>query len=177
MAFSFTDTALDVTSLATKTQLAALAATVPSAETSLPSVESKDGAAGPDMTKFTAGKHSHPRLTSATIVTLDAGGLSTATFTRSFANEPSIDLTPIAPGGAQPVALQVESWVREVVSPTPSGAYVGCVVKGFRAAPTTLAAVTVATVSVAVGAQTVTPFSGPAAGVRVSVIALQNSAV
>lgn len=119
---------------------------------------------------FAMGDHKHPRLTSATLVTLDGSGLATATFTRTFANMPSVDLTAIVPGGTQPVALQVESWVM-------TGAdYSGCVVRGYRGQTTSLAAVTVLGVSVAVGGQTLNAFAA-APGVMVSVIALQNSAV
>jgi hypothetical protein len=136
-----------------------------------PSSESRTGSVGATSDRFARADHQHPRLTSATIVTLDGSGLATATFTRSFPVEPSVDLTPIAPGGTQPVALQVDSWV--MTGPD----YTGCIVRGYRGAPTTLAAVSVVGISVAVGSQTVNPFSGSASGVRVSVIALQNSAV
>lgn len=136
----------------------------------VPPGEKTGGSVGADSVMYARADHQHPRLTSATIVTLDSNGLATVAFTRSFPVEPSVDLTPIAPGGTQPVALQVDSWVM-------TGAdYTGCIVKGFRGQSTTLAAVTVVGISVAVGSQTVNPFSAPAAsGVRVSVIALQTS--
>lgn len=136
----------------------------------IPPTEKTGGAIGSDAAMYARADHQHPRITSATVVTLDSNGLATVAFTRSFPAEPSVDLTPITPGGTQPVALQVNSWVM-------TGAdYTGCIVKGFRGQDTSLAAVQVLGISVAVGSQTITPFSAPAAsGVRVSVIALMNS--
>ncbi len=143
---------------------------VPVPSNVLPSPEKTGAAIGTDMQMYALPDHQHPRLTSATQVTLDANGLATVVFTRSFPAEPAVDLTPIAPGGTQPVTLQVDSFVMTGAN------YTGCIIKGFRGQATTLAAVTVVGISVAVGAQTVTPFSAPAAsGVRVSVIALMNS--
>lgn len=137
----------------------------------VPSGEKTGGAIGVDAAMYARADHQHPRLTSATTGFLDSNGLATVAFTRVFPTKPSIDLTPIAPGGTQPVALQLDSWVM-------TGAdYTGCIVKGFRGQATNLAAVQVLGISVAVGAQTITPFSAPAAsGVEFSCIALQTSA-
>lgn len=137
----------------------------PSPYASIPAGESRMGDAGNDANQFAMGGHKHPRLTSATIVTLDGSGFATATFTRSFTAMPSVDLTPITPGGTQPVTLQVDSWVM-------SGSdYVGCVVKGYRGSTTLLNLGLVTT------GLTLNAFAGSASGVTVSVIALQNSAV
>lgn len=131
-----------------------------------PPGESRTGAVGATSDRFARADHQHPRLTSATIVTLDGTNTATVTFTRTFAVEPSIDLTPIAPGGTQPVILQVDSWVQDG-----GGLYTGCVIRGYRmnTLPATLTLLT-ALVNFSVS-------SGSASGVRVSVIALQNSAV
>ena len=137
----------------------------PSPYISVPSGETRAGNAGTDAAMFAMGDHKHPRLTSATIVNLDGSGLATATFTRTFTTMPSVDLTPITPGGTQPVALQVDSWVM-------SGSdYAGCVVKGYRGSPTLL------NLGIITTGLTLNAFAGSASGVTVSVIALQNSAV
>lgn len=132
---------------------------------STPSSESRMGAVGSQSERYARADHQHPRLTSATTHTLDASGLATVTFTRTFATEPAVDLTPIAPGGTQPVILQVDSWIMS------GGTYTGCVVKGYRlnTLPATLTLLT-ALVNFSIS-------SGSVNGVRVSVIALQNSAV
>lgn len=148
-------------------------ASVPVMATSIPLAEKTGGAAGAVPGEYSDAAHQHPRLTSATKVTLDASGVATATFTRSFSTEPTVDLTPIMPG--QACLMQVDGWIREVMTPTPSGAYVGCVVRGYKVGTQTLAAVTVLSISVAVGSQVVNLLS-PANGVGVSVIALQSSA-
>lgn len=139
---------------------------VPAAATTAPKGEARSAGIGAQSMKYALEDHQHPRLTSATIVTLDATNTATVTFTRTFAVEPSIDLTPIAPGGTQPVILQVDSWVQDG-----GGLYTGCVIRGYRmnTLPATLTLLT-ALVNFSVS-------SGSASGVRVSVIALQNSAV
>ncbi len=149
----------DTSDLAKKSEMPT-PATVP------PGGETTSAAVGAQANKYALEDHRHPRLTSATIVTLGAGNTATATFTRTFAVEPSIDLTAIAPGGTQPVILQVDSWVQDG-----NGAYTGCVIRGYRmnTLPATIALLT-ALISFSVT-------SGSASGVRVSVIALQNSAV
>lgn len=131
-----------------------------------PSSESRNGAVGATSDRFARADHQHPRLTSATIATLDGANTATVNFTRTFAVEPSIDLTPIAPGGTQPVILQVDSWIQDG-----GGLYTGCVIRGYRmnTLPATITLLT-ALVNFSVS-------SGSASGVRVSVIALQNSAV
>lgn len=128
-----------------------------------PSTELTGGSAGSDPLRFAMGDHRHPRLTSVTKSTLDGSGLATVTFTRSFATEPGVVLTAIAPGGTQPVTLQVQSWVQ-------SGSdYTGCIIKGYRAQ--TLPAV-IALLSALINYDI---FAGSASGVGVSVIAVQVS--
>lgn len=84
-------------------------------------------ATGGVMAEGSRADHVHPRLTSATIATLDASGKATVTFTRSFAVEPCPILAAIATGASQPTTVEVESWVK-------TGAlWTGAVVKGYRA--------------------------------------------
>lgn len=52
-----------------------------------PVAEAKTATAG-QMPMASRGDHTHPRLTSAANVTLDANGYATITFTRTFASEP-----------------------------------------------------------------------------------------
>lgn len=130
---------------------------------SAPPSEVTGGAAGADALHFAMGDHRHPRLTSVTKSTLDGSGLATVTFTRSFTAEPGVVLTPIAPGGTQPVMLQVQSWV------TDGGNYVGCVIKGYRGRPLP---VVLALLSALLNYDV---FAGAASGVGVSVIAVQVS--
>lgn len=151
--------AVDTSSLALKTE-------VPAPANVAPKGEARSAATGAQSMKYALEDHQHPRLTSATIVTLDGTNTATVTFTRTFAAEPSIDLTPIAPGGTQPVILQVDSWIQDG-----GGLYTGCVIRGYRmnTLPASLTLLT-ALVNFSVS-------SGSASGVRVSVIALQNSTV
>lgn len=139
---------------------------IPAPANTAPKSEARNAGIGAQAMKYALEDHQHPRLTSATIVTLDGANTATVNFTRTFAVEPSIDLTPIAPGGTQPVILQVDSWITDG-----SGLYTGCVIRGYRmnTLPATIALLT-ALISFSVS-------SGSASGVRVSVIALQNSAV
>ncbi len=128
-----------------------------------PLSEATGGSAGASPQMFSMGDHRHPRLTSVTKSTLDGSGLATVTFTRSFANEPGVVLTPIAPGGTQPVMMQVQSWTMN------AGLYVGCVVKGYRSRP--LPSV-IALLSALLNYDMC---AGDASGVGVSVIAVQVS--
>lgn len=122
------------------------------------------------------GDHQHPRLTSSTRVQLDASGNATVTYTRSFAAKPAIVLTAINPSGAQVVL--------EVISDTMTGGvYTGCVIKGSRARPLpTLNAVSGLLTAVITGVNDLVTaltgfniFGGSAAGVEVSVVAIQPS--
>jgi len=130
---------------------------------SVPPSEVTGGYSGAASTQYAMGDHRHPRLTSVSKVTLDGSGLATVTFTRSFAAEPGVVLTAIAPGGSQPVAMQVDSWI------TTGTDYTGCVVKGYRMRP--LPAV-LALLSALLNYDVC---AGSASGVGVSVIAVQVS--
>lgn len=131
-----------------------------------PDPEITNGAPG-SVTSATRADHKHPRLTSTNAATLDGSGEASITFTRSFTSKPMIAFSYEELTDNPPVVFKIKSWT------TSSGNYVGAVVKGYRAGSTTLTAVTVVGVSVAVGSQTVNPFNGSAAGVAFMVIALQ----
>lgn len=159
---------------------------IPIPATDIPAPEATGGNAGDDAHRFAMKGHQHPRLTSTTIGSLGTNGLSAAMmFSRTFAAEPGTVLTPIRPGGTQPVSLEINAWIMAngqtyaagQTIPANAGAYVGCIVKGYRGASTTLAAVTVLGVSVAVGSQTINPNSGSVNGVRFSCVVVQRSDV
>jgi len=70
--------------------------------------------------------HIHPRLSSATVATLDGNARATVTFTRSFATMPCVQCLLVEGADSQPVVFKVESWVM-------TGAqYTGCVLRGYR---------------------------------------------
>lgn len=111
------------------------ASDIPQPANAPPMGEAVTAAKGAQTTRFALEDHQHPRLTSTTVGTIGSSGTATVTFTRSFLKEPGMVLTEIpgtAPPQTMPATFKVESWVREVMSPTPSGAYVGCVVRCWR---------------------------------------------
>lgn len=122
------------------------------------------GAAGADQ-KAARGTHSHPRLTSSTRITLDGSGLATVTYTRSFAAKPAIVLTAINPSGRQ-VQLEVISDIQV------GGLYTGCTLKGSRAALLPTLSVLLTELTKLSGFDVL---GGSAAGVEVSVVAIQPS--
>jgi len=131
--------------------------------------------------------HQHPRLTSTTYATLGSDGRATVSFTRPFLNKPGFSITEIDASGAQPLVCVVESFVREVMTPTPSGNYVGCVIKGYRsqALPAqpqmnVLAILTTVVAGVNALAASLTGFNifgGSPSGASVSVVAIARSDV
>jgi len=165
---------------ATQASVTALAATIPVPASEVPQSESKAGAAGIEGLKVSGAGHQHPRLTSTTYGALKANGLSDPVmFTRNFSTEPGAVLTAVMPGGTQPVALQIDSWVM-------SGAlYAGCVVRGYRSRPlptmqplslTALLTAVVTGVNAVISVlSTFDVFGGSVAGVRFSCIAVQRS--
>lgn len=152
---------VDTSAFALKSDIPAPAISAPVAEAVAPAI----GAPG----RYATEKHVHERLTSAKIETLDGSSLVTTTFTRTFDSEPCPILTAIAPGGTQPVMLQVDSWIK-------TGAlWTGAVVKGYRGSIPNLATVNVAGITVAAGVQNLNSHAGSAAGVRVSCVFLMPS--
>ncbi|MEO7468534.1 MAG: hypothetical protein ABIV36_16080 [Sphingobium limneticum] len=132
----------DASALAAKasaSDLTALAATVPVIANEVPQPETTGGQAGLEGMKVLGAKHQHPRLTSTTKATIAAGSTVQIAFTRTFVNSPGITCTEVPPDtgimSANPATFRVESWVREVMAPTPSGAYTGCVIKVWRSRP------------------------------------------
>lgn len=165
-----------------------LQAAIPQPATTMPQPEKTGAAIGSTPSNFAMADHQHPRLTSTNYATLASDGTATVTFTRSFVNQPGVNMTEVDAAGKQPLVCSVQSWVRETMTPTPSGAYVGCVIKGQRAQmlPTinplsgtiTLLSGVITGVNGIVSALTgYNVFGGGVAGASVSVIAVARSDV
>ena len=99
---------------------AILTNTVPAPEAVTPEAGAGSRAARDD--------HQHPRLTSATVQALDANGVATVSFTRTFAALPAVTCLLYEASNAQPVVFKVKSWVQDA-----NNNYIGCVVQGARA--------------------------------------------
>lgn len=112
--------------------------------------------------------HSHPRLTSATIVALDGGGVATVPFTRTFTARPVIGLAAINPVG-RVVALEVTGYT--MAGPL----FTGCTIRGVR--QQLLPALSgILLIGPLIGAlSNFDIFGGSAAGIEVCVIALMPS--
>ena len=124
---------------ASAADLTALAGTVPVIANEVPQPEVTGGKAGLEGMKVPGAKHQNPRLTSTTKATIAVGSTVQIAFTRTFTLPPGITCTEIPPDtgvmSANPATFRVESWTREVMAPTPSGAYTGCVIKAWRSRP------------------------------------------
>jgi hypothetical protein len=164
------------------------ASAIPQPAAITPHPEKTGGAKGSEPTRFALEDHQHPRLTSTTYASLAADGTATVAFTRTFINQPGVNMTEVDAAGKQPLVCSVQSWVRETMTPTPTGAYIGCVIKGQRAQmlPTinplsgTLTLVSTLLQGVnSVFAQLTgyNIFGGSAAGASVSIIAVARSDV
>jgi hypothetical protein len=106
--------------------------------------------------------HAHQRLTSSTRVTLDASGLATVTYTRTFSAPPVLSCLAINPTG-RPVTV-------EQVSDIKTGAlWTGAQIHGYRTQ--NLPAV----ITLLSGLINYDVFGASAAGVDVNVIAIQPS--
>lgn len=114
--------------------------------------------------------HKHPRLTSATIQTLDASGLASITFTRSFTSLPAVTCLLYESSDAQPVVFKVKSWT--VVN----SIYTGCVIQGYRSSilPALSGILLIGPLISALANFNV--FGGSASGAQFCCIALQPSA-
>lgn len=100
---------------------------VPQPANSAPVAEKTSADAGAQSTRFAMEDHAHPRLSSASIVTLDASSLATVTFTRSFAAEPCAVFAAVNTGGtSQPLVVEVVSWVKTGAN------FTGANIKGYR---------------------------------------------
>lgn len=144
---------------------------MPASEATIPSPGANGEAARAD--------HKHPRPSSVQRVTLDANGLATVTYTRSFASKPGVipcAVNPNPPGG-RPVLVEI---VSDVVV---NGLYTGVNIKGYRSQPLpTLAGVSGLLTAVITGINSLVSalsgfdlFSTPAAGVEVSIAALDQT--
>lgn len=122
---------IDALTAAVATKADASAIPQPAAIT--PHPEKTGGAKGSEPTRFALEDHQHPRLTSTTYASLAADGTATVSFTRTFVNQPGVNMTEVDAAGKQPLVCSVQSWVRETMTPTPAGAYIGCIIKGQRA--------------------------------------------
>lgn len=113
--------------LVTQAALTAVANAIPAPANAAPVAEAVSAAAGSADSRFAMQDHAHPRLSSATIATLDASGAATVTFSRSFSAEPCAVLTAIGTGAAQPTSVEVTSWIKTGAN------WTGAVIKGYRA--------------------------------------------
>ncbi|MFY9350532.1 MAG: hypothetical protein WBL20_16875 [Sphingobium sp.] len=70
---------------------------------------------------------------------IDGDGTAIIDFSLPFDAYPGLFMTEVPPSiGAMPehpAIFRVESWIREVMTPTPSGRFTGCVVSGWRSRP------------------------------------------
>jgi len=112
--------------------------------------------------------HVHPSISWRGNVTLDAAGLSTVMFGRTFAAEPPVFLTAINPSG-RPVTLEIVSYVQS------GGLWTGVNIKGYRTQilPTLSGIIIIGPLISALSNFDV--FGGSAASVRACVIALVPS--
>lgn len=108
--------------------------------------------------------HVHQRLTSVTWHVLNSSAEATVTFTQAFVGKPGIAYTMEESGDNQPVYFKVKNWITDG-----GGAYIGAVIKGYRAQVLPQNLVTVLL------AQTFNPWGGSAVGVIFSVIAVKQS--
>ena len=132
----------------------------------------------PEATSPVAGKagmaarddHQHPRLTSATVQTLDSQGAATVMFTRAFAALPAVTCLLYEATNAQPVVFKVKGWVQDQ-----AGNYTGCTVQGYRASilPALSGIGLLTGLITALASYNV--FGGSAAGAQFCCIALQPS--
>jgi hypothetical protein len=145
---------------------------------SSPTAEAKSPAAG-SMDTASRGDHTHPRLTSAANVTLDANGYATITFTRTFATEPVLVFGSLG-SGTEPVPDFRGNFIQT------NGVYTGVTIYGQRArAMPMINPISTGLLSILSVLQALNPvlaqLSGftpyeAAAGARVSVTAIQASA-
>ncbi|MGF7151335.1 hypothetical protein FHS96_004998 [Sphingomonas zeicaulis] len=170
------------------------ASAVPKAATLVPMGEAVAGAVGGE-TEYARGDHRHPRLTSTTGNTtgspashvIGSGGTVQILFTRTFSAPPGTVFTEVPPPTgsmpAQGANFRVESWVRETMTPTPAGAYIGCVVRAWRGQSLpNLGVVSGILTAVITGVNAIVsalsgynPFGAPAAGTAFTCIAVARS--
>lgn len=113
--------------------------------------------------------HTHPTISWRGNVTLDASGLSTVTFGRTFNAEPPVFLTAVNPSG-RPVQLEIVSYTQ-----SPPGTWTGVNIRGYRSQilPSLSGIVLVGPLVTALS--NFDPLGGSAAGVKACVVALMPS--
>ncbi|WP_341896456.1 hypothetical protein [Sphingobium sp. YR657] len=187
-------TKADASALAAKAStsaLNALAATVPVIADEIPQPETTGGQAGLEGMKVPGARHQHPRLTSTTgnpaSHIIGATGLATVAFTQAFDAFPGTVFTEVPPPTgvmpAQPANFRVESWIRETMTPAPSGKYVGCVVRAWRGRNLPVISLLTGLLSL-LGVNTIItaltgfdPFGAPATGTTFTCVAVKRSDV
>lgn len=114
--------------------------------------------------------HKHPRLSSATVSTLNASGEAVIAFTRLFAAMPVVICTLYEAADSQPIVFKVKTWAQDG-----NGNYTGCTIKGYRSAtlPAMSGLTLVTSLVTALGNFNV--FGGSAAGAQFCCLALQPS--
>jgi len=170
-----------------ETSPAPFTGSIPQPANTAPRAEMTGGSTGSQSDRYALEDHQHPRLTSTTYATLAADGTATVTFTRTFTNKPGLVMTETDASGNQPLVCVVQSWIRETMTPTPSGAYIGAVIKGYRSTilPTlsplsplaVLTAVVTGVNAINTALSNLNLFGGSASGASVSVIAVARSDV
>lgn len=115
--------------------------------------------------------HQHQRLTSTTTAILDGNNEAVVVFTRTFDTEPGMAVTFREAADNQPIVFKIKSF-----SIDGNGKYVGCTVKGYRSTllPTLSGIILIGPLISALSNLNI--FGGSAAGISISVIAVQQSA-
>jgi len=166
-----------------QSDLDSLAGQIPKPATVTPLADANGGAIGVEPARFALEDHQHRRPLSSTYVTLASDGKATATFSRTFVNKPTLNLTETdAAESAQPLTLRGQSWVLDT-----NGLYIGVVIKGMRSqtlppigqlsVSALLTAVVAGVNAIATALGGFNVFGGSVTGAVVSVIAVARSDV
>lgn len=160
----------------------AVQALMPQPASEAPKPEGGSAQRGATLGRFAMEDHQHPRLTSAQVGTLDSAGKATIMFQngatpRTFASEPAISMMAVENDTKSPPDFKVMQFLDDVGQPWAAGKpYGGAIVYGTRArALPGLNAVTDLLGGVVSKLTGFVP-NEPAAGVKFSIIALQQSA-
>lgn len=114
--------------------------------------------------------HKHPRLSSATVQTLNASGEAVIVFTRSFTAMPAVQCLLYELADNQPVVFKVKTWTQDA-----QGNYIGCTIKGVRSSILpALSGITLLTGLITALAN-FNVFGGSAAGAQFCCLAIQPS--
>lgn len=95
---------------ATRSDVAALTAQIPTPSQIVPPAEVTGGTKGTMTGTYALANHSHPRITDSPTVTTVAGGTFVGTFrTGLFASKPTVALTWVTTGTLTPVSCEMRS--------------------------------------------------------------------